>query len=150
VGIVASGGLDEHAIDALVRGGTPITGFGVGTHVSLSEDAPSLGMAYNLVSCCRPARRSFPVRSRPSASTTAADPHDLIAPLGEAHDAAQALLVPVMRDGERIAAAEPLAAARARCRAAIAAVPEAIRELAPAEPGYRVRVSERFASMAPP
>ena len=46
--IFASGDLDEHRIDALVRGGAPIDGFGVGTALATSSDAPSLDMVYKL------------------------------------------------------------------------------------------------------
>ncbi|MDF2693849.1 MAG: pncB [Labilithrix sp.] len=49
VAIVASGGLDEYAIDELTRGGAPIDGFGVGTRVGMSADAPVLDMVYKLV-----------------------------------------------------------------------------------------------------
>ena len=49
VQIFASGGLDEYAIDALVRAGAPIDGFGVGTRIGMSADAPVLDMAYKIV-----------------------------------------------------------------------------------------------------
>lgn len=47
--IFASGGLDEHAIDALVRAGAPVDGFGVGTALAVSADAPDLESVYKLV-----------------------------------------------------------------------------------------------------
>lgn len=47
--IVASGGLDEHSIAALVAHGAPIDAFGVGTRMGVSADAPSLDSAYKLV-----------------------------------------------------------------------------------------------------
>jgi nicotinate phosphoribosyltransferase len=50
VKIVASGGLDEYALERLVRAGAPIDIFAVGTRVGVSEDAPSSDMAYKLVS----------------------------------------------------------------------------------------------------
>ena len=48
VEIFASSGLDEDVIDDLVTRGAPITGFGVGTKMGVSEDAPSLDIAYKL------------------------------------------------------------------------------------------------------
>jgi nicotinate phosphoribosyltransferase len=48
VAIVASGDLDEHALDRLVGGGAPIDVFGVGTRLAVSADAPYLDMAYKL------------------------------------------------------------------------------------------------------
>ncbi len=47
--ILASGDLDEHRIQALVRSGAPIDGFGVGTAISVVSDAPALGGVYKLV-----------------------------------------------------------------------------------------------------
>ena len=47
--IYASGGLNEHQIERLVRAGAPIDVFGVGTDMGVSHDAPSLDMAYKLV-----------------------------------------------------------------------------------------------------
>lgn len=49
VQILASGGLDEYQVDALVQAGAPIDGFGVGTRMGVSGDAPWLDMAYKLV-----------------------------------------------------------------------------------------------------
>ena len=49
IGIFASSELDEYKIQQLVRAGAPIDGFGVGTSMAVSDDAPSLDMAYKLV-----------------------------------------------------------------------------------------------------
>ena len=49
VRIVASGGLDEYSIDALVRRAAPIDAFGVGTRVITSADAPYADFVYKLV-----------------------------------------------------------------------------------------------------
>jgi nicotinate phosphoribosyltransferase len=46
--IFASGGLDEYEIAELLRQGAPIDGFGVGTGMGVSRDAPALDMAYKL------------------------------------------------------------------------------------------------------
>jgi nicotinate phosphoribosyltransferase len=50
VRILASGGLDEYELDALLRAGAPIDMFGVGTKAGVSADAPWSDMAYKLVS----------------------------------------------------------------------------------------------------
>lgn len=47
--IFASSGLDEYAIDRLVKSGAPIDGFGVGTKLAACADTPELDMAYKLV-----------------------------------------------------------------------------------------------------
>ncbi|MBI2855841.1 MAG: nicotinate phosphoribosyltransferase [Chloroflexi bacterium] len=49
VRILASGGLDEFQVQGLVQAGAPIYGFGVGTKMGVSGDAPWLDMAYKLV-----------------------------------------------------------------------------------------------------
>jgi nicotinate phosphoribosyltransferase len=47
--IVASGDLDEYKIEGLLGRGAPIDLFGVGTQLSTSYDAPTLGGVYKLV-----------------------------------------------------------------------------------------------------
>jgi nicotinate phosphoribosyltransferase len=49
IGIFASGNLDEYAIRNLLSQGAPINGFGVGTKLDTSEDAPYLECAYKLM-----------------------------------------------------------------------------------------------------
>ncbi|MGZ3593665.1 MAG: nicotinate phosphoribosyltransferase [Syntrophales bacterium] len=49
VRIFASGNLDEYAIRDLLSRGAPINGFGVGTKLDTSEDAPYLECAYKLM-----------------------------------------------------------------------------------------------------
>ena len=49
VRIFASGGLDELAVEELVRAGAPIDGYGVGTKVGVSADAPWADCVYKMV-----------------------------------------------------------------------------------------------------
>src|SRR5678815_1298996 len=49
IGIFCSGNLDEYRLRDLVQDGAPINGFGVGTRLDTSEDAPSLECVYKLV-----------------------------------------------------------------------------------------------------
>jgi nicotinate phosphoribosyltransferase len=49
VKILASGGLDEFDLAALLAQGAPIDAFGVGTRMGVSADAPYLDMVYKLV-----------------------------------------------------------------------------------------------------
>ena len=46
--LFASGGLDELEIDRLLREGAPIDGFGVGTRLGVSADAPTVDSVYKL------------------------------------------------------------------------------------------------------
>jgi nicotinate phosphoribosyltransferase len=49
VQVFASGGLDEFEIEELLKAGAPVGGFGVGTKVGVSADAPWTDCAYKLV-----------------------------------------------------------------------------------------------------
>ncbi len=49
VQIFVSGGMDEFTIQDLLSGGAPIDGFGVGTTVGTSEDAPVSDIVYKMV-----------------------------------------------------------------------------------------------------
>ena len=49
VKIFASSGLDEHKIAALLEAQAPIDGFGVGTKLAVSADAPEIDFSYKLV-----------------------------------------------------------------------------------------------------
>src|SRR5687768_1130199 len=55
--IFASGSLDEYRLHALLSSGAPIDGFGVGTALDVSSDAPSLDCAYKLQEYAGRARR---------------------------------------------------------------------------------------------
>lgn len=58
VTIFASGSVDEYVLKALSGAGAPIDGFGVGTHMDTSADAPYLDCAYKLVEYAgRPRRK---------------------------------------------------------------------------------------------
>ena len=48
VRIIASGGLDEYRIAAMLEQGAPVDGFGVGSSMGVSDDAPVLDVAYKL------------------------------------------------------------------------------------------------------
>ena len=48
VQIFASGGLDEFDVEALLAAGAPIDGFGIGTKLGVSADAPWMDWAYKL------------------------------------------------------------------------------------------------------
>ncbi len=147
VGIIASGSLDEHAIAELVARDAPITGFGVGTAMGVSEDAPSIDLAYKLTAYAGKGRvKRSPGKSNLPGRTQVFrhdgdDPHDVVARDHEALPG-RPLLVEVMRDGRRTGAVpSDLEAIRIYARAQRDTLPDRIRSLRPAEPGYRVDVS---------
>jgi nicotinate phosphoribosyltransferase len=156
VRVFASGGLDEYDIARLVDAGAPIDGFGVGTKMDVSADAPYLEMVYKLV---RYDGRD--VIKASAGKTTLAGEKQVWRRLGadgrlagdtigrrderdDAHDG-EPLLVPVMLDGRRVDSAPTLAAARARCAAQLAALPDGVKRLRDAEP-YPVSLSDALAA----
>jgi nicotinate phosphoribosyltransferase len=146
--IFASGGLDEYELDKLSA--APIDGFGVGTSLVTSSDAPGLDCAYKLQEYAGVARRkrsegkaTWPGRKQVFRSADG----DLLGLASERH-AGTPLLQPVMRAGKRLAPAEPLDATRSRARDALAWLPGRLRSLTRAEPGYRVEVSRALRALA--
>ena len=149
VRIFASGGLDEHAVAALIAAGAPIDAFGVGTKLAVSEDVPSLDMAYKLVEYAgRPrmklsSRKAiYPGRKQVYRGTEGGRiVRDVIGRHDEALEG-EPLLRPVMRDGGRLAAGRVgLEEARAQARCELERLPEALRSLGPAAVPSRVEIS---------
>ena len=147
VKIFASGGLDEYSIADLMGEGAPIDGFGVGTRMGVSDDAPALEMVYKLVEYAgrgrtklSPDKQVLPGRKQVVRQLRdGAAVGDVIGDCDESLDG-RALLVPVMRDGRRIDT-EMLAAARDRARREIAILPASCRSLDVADPPYPVAIS---------
>jgi nicotinate phosphoribosyltransferase len=105
VRILASGGLDEHAIETIVSTGAPIDAYGVGTKVGVSADAPYLGSVYKLVEFeGRPVAKlsigktTLPGRKQVWRREGLAD----VIGLRDEEGAGHALLEPVMRGGKPV------------------------------------------------
>lgn len=149
VRIVASGGLDEHSVAALVKAKAPIDAFGVGTALAVSEDAPSLDFAYKLVEYdgrprmkLSPDKVSLPGRKQVFRSSDG----DVIGCFREALGG-ERLLVPVMRDGRRLLPDPPLVEVRRSAAQQLGRLPPRVRALADAEPKYSVEVSTRLRAL---
>ena len=57
--VLASGGIDEHEIERMLDAGAPIDGFGIGSSLAVSTDAPVLDSVYKLVAFdARPVRKT--------------------------------------------------------------------------------------------
>ncbi len=163
--IFVSGGLDEWAIDRLLRAGAPIDGFGVGTSLTTSADAPSLDCVYKLVEyagtprCKRSeGKETLPGRKQvyrrfDANGFAAGDVLTMDGPAGVADSGvserasrAEALLVPVMRAGRRVAPLQTLHDSRERCRSALASLPPPQRSI-DAAPRYPVEIGAALASL---
>lgn len=150
--IIATGGLDEYDIDDLVRSGAPVDGFGVGTRMGVSADAPYLDTAYKLVCYAgRPVIKlsegkvSVPGAKQVFRGREAGD--DLLALQDEQPpDGFEPLLHPVMTGGRRTGVAPSLAECRAHLEAGLAALPDEALDLRrPVSPA--VRTSDRLARL---
>jgi nicotinate phosphoribosyltransferase len=155
VRIFASGGLDEHVLDALVASGAPIDGYGVGTSLDVSADAPYLDCVYKLQEYAGEARRkrsaakaTWPGRKQVYRVVDAdgAMHHDVVT-LEDDAPAGEALLEPVMVAGRRIGATPTLAESRERAAASLAALPPALKTCSAAPP-YEVVVAPALQRLA--
>jgi nicotinate phosphoribosyltransferase len=136
VQIIASGGLDEAQLAELMASGAPIDGFGVGTRLDVSSDAPYLDCAYKLQQYAgRPRlKRSEGKQTWPGAkqvyrfASGGAFERDEITLADEARDATP-LVECVMRGGRRVGPADSLDAIRARAAEQLAMLPPELRSL---------------------
>ncbi|WP_327134842.1 nicotinate phosphoribosyltransferase [Streptomyces sp. NBC_01343] len=134
VRIIASGGLDEYAIAALLDDQAPIDVFAVGTRVGVAADAPYLDAAYKLVEY-----DGRPVMKLSAAKVTAPAPKQVFRRPGcmdviglhdeEPPTGATPLLRTAMRGGRRTGPPDSLAAARARFEADLAGLPATARRI---------------------
>jgi nicotinate phosphoribosyltransferase len=154
IGIFASGGLDEYELAKLAS--APIGGFGVGTALTTSSDAPGLDCAYKLEEYAGIARRkrsegkaTWPGRKQVFRVLRADGRlnHDILA-LHDEHHPGRGLLQPAMRAGNRVAAPPALEAIRSYAREELARLPEHMKSLERSEPAYRVEVSDAVRALA--
>jgi nicotinate phosphoribosyltransferase len=150
VNIFASGNLNEDEIARLLAAGAPITGFGVGTDMGISRDAPALDIVYKLVEYAGRGRMKLSAHKTvlPGRKQIFRVERDGVAShdvLGQ-HDeppCGRPLLQPVMKGGVRLPAGRvSLDDARARARRELERLPPAIRGIEPVQPPYRVEISE--------
>jgi len=154
--VFASGNMDEYHVRELLEAGAPIDGFGVGTSLVTSADAPYLDAVYKLQEYAgRPRRKrstakeTWPGRKqvfRVSRQSGVFD-HDIVTLEGDAR-AGDPLLIPVMRGGKRLDAPEPLERIRARALAGFKRLPRGLAELEAAAEPYRVDIAPALRRLA--
>ncbi|MFZ5594618.1 MAG: nicotinate phosphoribosyltransferase [Pseudomonadota bacterium] len=155
VHIFASGNLDEYALHTLKQRNAPIDGYGIGTRVDTSADAPYLDCAYKLQEYAGRARRK---RSEGKATWPGRkqiyrfyDEHGLFAgdllTLEDDCGEGQALTQLVMQGGRRLAPPLPLTEIRQRAAMDLQRLPMALRGLETG-PVYPVTVSRALHDLA--
>jgi nicotinate phosphoribosyltransferase len=149
VTIFASGGLDEDQLMAMARANAPINGFGIGTNLTTSSDAPALDCAYKLQEYA-----GLPRRKHASEKATwpgrkqvwrCYGPDGRLAgdTLSVEDDAqpGEPLIHPVMRAGKRVSPLPTLNETRANAARELQRLPTPLRELKP-KATYPVKVGE--------
>jgi nicotinate phosphoribosyltransferase len=155
VTIFASGGLDEEKLARFARQGAPIDGFGIGTSLTTSSDAPALDCAYKPQEYAGLARRkrsadkaTWPGRKQVwrgygADRRMAGD----VLSVEDDQQPGEKLLQLVMRGGRRLNPSPALSEIRAHARRELERLPEPLRQLAPLA-SYPVEVSDRLLKLA--
>jgi nicotinate phosphoribosyltransferase len=153
--IFASGHIDEYSLAQLIAAAAPIDGFGVGTRLDTSEDAPYLDCAYKLQ-----AYAGIPRRKRSEGKATwpgakqvyrQSDEDGLwvgdTVTLADAPCEGVPLLKKVMQNGELVEPLPSLDRIRAHMKDQLNRLPDSLRVLVGA-PAYPVRISGALRDLA--
>jgi nicotinate phosphoribosyltransferase len=133
----------------------PIDGFGIGTHLTTSSDAPYLDCAYKLMEYAGTPRRkrstgkeTWPGRKQVFRRFGPDDriAMDTLTVEGDPQEGTP-LIVPLMRGGKRTGPAEKLSAIRNRAASELAQLPEELRGIGAAKP-YPVTVAPALKELA--
>jgi nicotinate phosphoribosyltransferase len=136
--IFASGNLDEQRVRDLVAQGAPIDGYGIGTRMNTSADAPYLDCAYKLQEYDGDPKRkrsegkaTWPGRKQVYRRIDAEGRWmgDVVTLADHRVADANPLLQPVIRGGRLVAPLPALPQSRDRCAAGVATLPDAFRSL---------------------
>lgn len=154
ISIFCSGSLDEFALERDFRD-TPVDGFGIGTRLDVSADAPYLDCAYKIQEYAGQAKRkksvgkeTWPGRKQVYRSFNDAGQmvFDTLALIDETSQGSPLLEV-VMRDGQRTMAPPPLDEVRSHAAAGLHVLPEGLRQITGRD-DYAVNVSSGIRALA--
>ena len=154
--IFASGNLDEYRIAELLAAAAPIDGYGIGTSLVTSFDAPSLDTVYKLEEYAGKPRRkrsagkaTWPGRKQVFRQYDGAGRmHRDVVTLEDDRCAGEPLLLRVMANGRRLQPPESLDRVRARAAASLQRLPLHLRSLDTAEHGYPVEIAPALKALA--
>ncbi|SEN06724.1 nicotinate phosphoribosyltransferase [Nitrosomonas marina] len=154
--IFASGNIDEYRLHALIQSGAPIDGFGIGTALDISSDAPALDCAYKLQEYADKPRRkhsegkaTWPGRKQVFRcyNDSICFAGDVVALEDEQPHTGEPLLKQYMQSGERIQNNLPLNEIRRKTVSNYSQLPHAMKLLDTA-PAYPVRISGKIKQLA--
>jgi nicotinate phosphoribosyltransferase len=153
--IFASGGLDEDELAKITSAGAPIDGFGIGTSLTTSSDAPALDCAYKLQEYDGVPRRkrsigkaTWPGRKQVwrRFGSDGRINGDVVSTFDD-RQPGEPLLHPVIRDGLRLAAPTPLADIRERAACEISRLPEELLAI-DHSPSFPVIIAPKLIALA--
>jgi nicotinate phosphoribosyltransferase len=152
--IFASGNLDEWKLQELNAKGAPIDGFGIGSRLDVSADAPYLDCAYKLQEYA-----GIPRRKRSEGKSTwpgrkqvfrhydgKSMANDTIAVHNDKRPG-EPLLQPAMRNGRRVGVNEPLVTIQERFRSYLKLLPDSLRHLEKSD-DFPVTIAESLQRLA--
>lgn len=154
--IFASGNLDEYRLHALLAAQAPIDGFGIGTALDISIDAPALDCAYKLQEYAGIPRRkhsegkaTWPGRKQVYRLYDADDclQSDTVALERDDPQPGEPLIQPFMHAGRRLQPQPSLHALRSRTLTGYQRLPAAMTVLESA-PAYPVAISDALKALA--
>jgi nicotinate phosphoribosyltransferase len=138
--IMLTGDLDEYRIRDLLAAEVPVDSFGVGTQLATSADAPHMGAIYKLVEVDIGGIKRFTAKFSADKATLPGskqlfriEDRDILARSGEC-DRGEALLRPVVLNGQLLEPLPTLEAARTRAAESLAKLPARLRELETVDP----------------
>ena len=153
VKILASGGLSEDSIAALLAAGAPIDAFGIGTSLTTSSDVPMLDCVYKLQEYAglprrkrSPGKATWPGRRQVWRHYAAGHMSGDVVSIESDKQAGEPLLQLVMRGGRRVGSQVSLLDCRARAARELSRLPQALRRLEPTT--YPVAVAPALKHLA--
>jgi nicotinate phosphoribosyltransferase len=154
VKILASGGLNEDSIAAILAAGAPVDAFGVGTSLTTSSDVPALDCAYKLQEYAgvprrkrSPGKATWPGRKQVWRHYESDHMCGDVISIESDKQAGEPLLQLVMRAGRPVGSSPPLAECRARAARELSRLPPPLRQLESAMT-YPVKVAPALEQLA--
>ena len=155
VKIFASGGLNEDRLHRYTSDQVPIDGYGIGTNLTTSEDAPALDCAYKLQEYDGTPKRkrsegkaTWPGRKQVYRQYNRQDVMtDDVLTLDAVPKAGEAMLQPILRAGERVGPLPTLQQARQRAAHDLSRLPPHLRVLE-IDPAYPVDIAPELKALA--
>jgi nicotinate phosphoribosyltransferase len=153
--IYASGNLDEYALEQLIAQHAPIDGFGIGTRLAVSEDAPTLECVYKMQEYDgQPRRKRSEGKATWPGKKQIFRTFDAQGKMQEDHLAiedeklpGEPQLRPCMRQGKRLSPPAPLEQLRTHAARQLDRLPETLRTLKQESP-YTVHISKNIRELA--